>query len=439
MKNMDRTILVPRPGGIQRPVDSNEQTLEPDLNRGHKIPLAAFKIGVNPIIDAATTLLSLAIELKQATQISNINMLHKQCMSHIKEFEQQLRQDETDADTIAEARYAICSLLDEIVLNAPWGANSIWSTKSLLSVFYKQTWGGEQFFKIIDERVKNPINNQYLLELLFLCLQLGFKGKYRVQENGFERLEVEKERLFAVLKKIQPEHSKELSPHWRSNVTDLIENQRRIPLWAVAVLSIAILLGVYINYSYQLSRQAEPVYNSIAGLVPDAPVNQETSKVVINYAERLRQLLSTEIERGVLQVVEDLDHVAIIMTSNQMYSSASAQLNENSIAIIEKIGQIATGTPGHIQVVGHSDDQKIFTAKYHSNWELSLARANSVVRILSQNQNLAGRVTAEGRGAAEPRVPNDSEQNRALNRRVEILLWVKNTLDEQATVEVSER
>lgn len=119
--NMDRTIVVPRPGGIQRPVNPNEQTLEPDLSRGHKIPLSAFKIGINPIIDAATTLLSLAIELKQATQISNINMLHKQCMNHIKEFEQQLRQEDTAADTIAEARYSICSLLDEIVLNAPWG------------------------------------------------------------------------------------------------------------------------------------------------------------------------------------------------------------------------------------------------------------------------------------------------------------------------------
>lgn len=309
----------------------------------------------------------------------------------------------------------------------------------MLSVFYKQTWGGEQFFKIIDERVKVPSTNQHLLEFMYLCLQLGFKGKYRVQDNGFERLDVEKERLFAVLKSIKPEQSKELSPHWRSNVTELIEDQRHMPLWAVAILTLTILLGVYLTYSYKLSSQAEPVYNRIAALVHDTGLNKESSDTVINYATHLRQLLSTEIERGVLQVVEDIDHVAIIMTSNQMFSSASAQLNENSIAVIEKIGQIATTTPGHIEVVGHSDDQNIFTAKYHSNWELSLARANSVVRILNQNQNLAGRVTAEGRGSAEPRVPNDSEQKRAMNRRVEILLWVKNGLEGQQTVEVSGR
>ncbi|WP_049756765.1 type IVB secretion system protein IcmH/DotU [Kangiella koreensis] len=435
---MDRTILVPRPGGVQRPLDANEQTLEPDLSRSQKIPLSAFKIGVNPIIDAATTLLSLAIELKQATQINNINMLHKQCMNHIKEFEQQLRQDEISSETIAEARYAICSLIDEIVLNSPWGANSIWSTKSLLSVFYKQTWGGEQFYKIIHERVKVALNNQYLLELMYLCLQLGFKGKYQVEDNGFERLEMEKEQLYAVLKKLQPEQEKDLSPRWRSNVTDLIEKQRAVPLWAVGILTVTILLGLYMSFSYQLSQKAEPVYNSIASLVPENKVDLASSDSVINYAKNLRQLLSTEIGRGLLQVVEDIDHVAIIITSNQMYSSASAQLNENSIALIEKIGQIATTTPGHIQVVGHSDDQKIFTAKYHSNWELSLARANSVVRILNQNQNLAGRVTAEGRGAAEPRVANDTDTNRALNRRVEILLWVKDKFKDKQTVEVSE-
>lgn len=439
MRDMDRTILVPRPGGMQRSMDVNEQTLEPDLNRSQKIPLSAFKIGVNPVIDSATTLLSLAIELKQATQINNINMLHKQCMSHIKEFEQQLRQDDISSETIAEARYAICSLIDEIVLNSPWGANSIWSTKSLLSVFYKQTWGGEQFFKIIHERVKVALNNQHLLELMYLCLQLGFKGKYRVEDNGFERLEVEKEQLYAVLKKLQPEQEKDLSPRWRSNVTDLIEKQRAIPLWAVGILTVTILLGLYLSFSYQLSQKAEPVYNSIASLVPENRANQASSESVINYAKNLRQLLSTEIERGLLQVVEDIDHVAIIITSNQMYSSASAQINENSVALIEKIGQIATTTPGHIQVVGHSDDQKIFTAKYHSNWELSLARANSVVRILNQNQNLSGRVTAEGRGSAEPRVANDTDVNRALNRRVEILLWVNDKFKEQQTVEVSGR
>lgn len=439
MREMDRTILVPRPGGFQRPMDANEQTLEPDLNRNQKIPLSAFRIGVNPIVDAATTLLSLAIELKQATEINNINMLHKQCMTHIKEFEQQLRQLEVSTETIAEARYAICSLIDEIVLNSPWGANSIWSTKSLLSVFYKQTWGGEQFFRIIDERIKIPVNNQHLLELMYLCLQLGFKGKYRIEDNGFEKLEEQKETLYNVIRSIQPEPLKELSPRWRSNVKQVIDKKNSIPLWAVAIFTVAILLGVYLTYSYKLSQQAEPVYSSIASLVPDINRNEVSSQTVIDYTKQLRQLLSTEVERGLLQVVDEIDHVTIIITSNQMYSSASAQLNENSIALIEKIGQIATTTPGHIQVVGHSDDQKIFTAKYHSNWELSLARANSVVRVLNQNQNLAGRVTAEGRGATEPRVPNDTDTNRALNRRVEILFWIKDKFKNKQTMEVSGR
>ena len=138
-----------------------------------------------------------------------------------------------------------------------------------------------------------------------------------------------------------------------------------------------------------------------------------------------------------LMVVEKVDRVSIVILNGQMFDSGSANLNESYMPLLEKVGQVLTTVPGKIQVIGHSDDQKIFTARYHSNWELSLARANSVVRYLSGNERLATRMTSEGRGDAEPMFKNDSEENRAKNRRVEIMLSLEQdqnrTIQNQAT------
>jgi type VI secretion system protein ImpK len=174
--------------------------------------------------------------------------------------------------------------------------------------------------------------------------------------------------------------------------------------------------------SYKLSEQADPVYTRFATLIPETQIESENSQMYVDYANQLRQLLATEIELNKLMVVEKVDRVSIIILNGQMFDSGSASLNEAYMPLLEKVGQVLTTVPGSIEVIGHSDDQKIFTARYHSNWELSLARANSVVRYLSGNERLATRITAEGRGDAEPMFPNDTEANRAKNRRVEIML-----------------
>lgn len=422
----DKTIVIPRPGGIQRAVTkppSEDETLVPELNRastGGSFTVSG--IGTNPIVDAATTLIALAVELRNTAVVNNVDLLHKQCLNQMREFENQLRKADIEMDDISDARYCLCTVIDEAVLNTPWGTNSMWSTKSLLSIFYKQTWGGEQFFAILDSRMGNPARNKHLLEFMYICLELGFEGKYRVDPNGYKQLDEYKDRLYRELSRLKGELSRELSPNWRSNVPEIINSSKKVPVWMMALVLSAALLGLYMTLSYKLSQQADPVYTRFATLIPEIQVESENSQMFVDYANQLRQLLSTEIEMNKLMVVEKVDRVSIIILNGQMFDSGSANLNESYMPLLEKVGQVLTTVPGKIEVIGHSDDQKIFTARYHSNWELSLARANSVVRYLSGNERLATRMTAEGRGDAEPMFKNDSDENRAKNRRVEIML-----------------
>ena len=422
----DKTIVIPRPGGIQRAPThppSEDETLVPELSKvGSGSSFTVSGIGTNPILDAATTLIALAVELRNTAVVNNVDLLHKQCLNQMRDFENQLRKADVEMDDISDARYCLCTVIDETVLNTPWGTNSMWSTKSLLSIFYKQTWGGEQFFAIVDSRLTNPAKNKDLLEFLYVCLELGFEGKFRVDPNGYKHLEEYKDRLYRELSRLKGELSREISPHWRSNVPEIINSSKKVPVWMVGLVLAAALLGLYMTLSYKLNEYAEPVYKRFATLIPETEIESENSQMYVDYANQLRQLLATEIEMNKLMVVEKVNHVSIVILNGQMFDSGSASLNESYMPLLEKVGQVLTTVPGNIIVIGHSDDQKIFTARYHSNWELSLARANSVVRYLSGNDRLATRLTAEGRGDTQPMFPNDTEENRAKNRRVEIML-----------------
>ena len=84
---------------------------------------------------------------------------------------------ESGQEQVKIASYFLCSLIDETVLNTPWGNQSNWGHHSLLIQFHNEAWGGERFFQILDRLKQQPAQGLNLLELAYLCLSLGFEGK----------------------------------------------------------------------------------------------------------------------------------------------------------------------------------------------------------------------------------------------------------------------
>ena len=92
-----------------------------------------------------------------------------------------------------------------------------------------------------------------------------------------------------------------------------------------------------------------------------------------------------------------------------------------------------------VRVEGHTDDRPIFTQRYQSNWELSTARATSVVTFLVENMNIPSqRLAIAGYGEFRPLGPNDSDANRAKNRRVDIVVLSTNTALSEEPLALSE-
>jgi chemotaxis protein MotB len=128
--------------------------------------------------------------------------------------------------------------------------------------------------------------------------------------------------------------------------------------------------------------------------------------------------ISTEInERGlVIHVVE-----------SSLFDAGQATLKPEAMAVLDRIAKEVKSITNQVRVEGHTDDRPIATLRFPSNWELSSARATAVVRYFVNKYEFApDRLSALGFGEYRPLAPNNSETNRAKNRRVDIVVLTDN-------------
>ena len=120
--------------------------------------------------------------------------------------------------------------------------------------------------------------------------------------------------------------------------------------------------------------------------------------------------------------------IIVRVRGNALFESGSAELDQGAMSILDEITRVLFDYPDYnINIKGHTDDVPISTEKFPSNWELSAIRATTVLKHLIKRGIQPERLTATGYGKIMPLVPNTSEENRAMNRRVEFVLEKKKT------------
>lgn len=119
--------------------------------------------------------------------------------------------------------------------------------------------------------------------------------------------------------------------------------------------------------------------------------------------------------------------VIISFTGSVLFDKGEARLRPEAIPILDKIATFLKTVPNYIGVVGSTDDLPINTVQFPSNWELSVVRATTVIRYLTENAGLnPARFVALGYGEYHPLFPNTSEENRKKNRRVDVIIYKHN-------------
>lgn len=151
-----------------------------------------------------------------------------------------------------------------------------------------------------------------------------------------------------------------------------------------------------------------------------------------------KEALQKEIKEGLIDVETQFDRIVIRIREKGSFESGDARLNAEFLPIIDKIRRVLRNTDGQIVVAGHTDNVPISTPRYRSNWELSTSRATSVVHELLANDEIPPeRFVLEGHAETEPLTTNDTFDNRARNRRVEIIV-LKSTSKKEVTESIEE-
>lgn len=443
----DRTVIKPNPAGRRTAMRAAEAAPTPQAAPYDVRPTAPqappptavdeaaiglAMTGMNQLNASAATLFSLISRIRNRAQHLDPADLRRSVIAEIREFEARTQKLGIDPKLIKLARYAISATIDDVVLNTPWGGESIWATQTMVGTFHKETVGGDRFYDLLKKLEGDHSTDVSLLEFMYMCLALGFEGRLRVDTRGSEKHAQIRASLAQQIRQRRGVVETGLSPHWKGLAREVRNVSLWTPVW-VSLAALSLVLGlVYLGLSWSLASASENVRGQLsvveAGVTPKLdrrapppppppPLEEED-----NVGAKIAAFLKPEIDQGLVNVIDDVNTVAVRIIGQGMFPSGSDQLASRYVETVIRVGNAMNPERGPIIVAGHSDNIPISTARFPSNAHLSLARAKSVQRTLMLSVQDGERMTAEGRAARQPIASNDTPEGRARNRRIEIVL-----------------
>ncbi|PYE85150.1 type IVB secretion system protein IcmH/DotU [Phyllobacterium leguminum] len=237
-------------------------------------PDPAFSFGLrggalNPLVDSSSPMIALILRIFSLGQYDDIDGLHKRCKHEIESVELELHRLGYDRVTILAHRYCLCSVIDETVMCSPWGQDSNWSERSLLATFHDETWGGEKYFVILERLMMEPARYLQILEFLYLCLCLGYEGKYRVMHNGRTQLEALIKEVHDIIRK-ERGIADPLSTLKADHIVDRAHYVRwQTPIFAVVAGAFVLAAALYAGFFFYTENYTNRVIAELTQVLAD--------------------------------------------------------------------------------------------------------------------------------------------------------------------------
>jgi len=442
----DRTVFRPMPGGqrtaaragrppapppLREPVAAAPPPVPPPVAAGADLHtlVTAFN---NPIIAAAAPLLQLLARLRNTAAPPDQGDMRDRVAREMREFERRAREAGVPMEEMRPAHYALCASLDDVVLNTPWGAHGRWSQKTLSATFHGDQDASDGFFDQIRLMRQDPGKHVAVLELMYLCMALGFMGRFRKAPDGAERMERIREQTHQLIAGARGGAPQRLSEHWEGVDAAYRPKRTRFPVWVAACAVVACVAGGFVWVLQGLNQRSDAFFETALAAPPSVmpqiarpplvqPPPPPPEPPPPGAAERLGAALAGEIKQGHLAIVATPSATILRIPAPVLFPGQNAVLARSAGPLLEHVGQALKGEAGPVRVVGYTDNRPFRTVKFPSNFALSDARAQAVRAALIKPVGEA-RLSAEGRADADPVAPNTTAEGRETNRRLEIVL-----------------
>ncbi|MGB4909718.1 MAG: type IVB secretion system protein IcmH/DotU [Tabrizicola sp.] len=408
---------------------------KPRLTRAHP----------NPLIVAFASLLELAPELERAMPPANAEALRLRLQDNLIDARDSAVGMGVPMTRANQAAWFVAALIDDIALNTPWGGHSGWPRQPLVVGLSGEVDAGTKFFDRLEELLRYPNRDPEMLELGFHCLNLGFRGKHRVQgRTGDSALLALRSAIARAIRNPEAEAA-ELSPHWQGVVAPDEKPRFAVPLWTIALAAVAIMTATYVGLGIQLSNKATQLY-ALARLLPP-PDRAEIFRPVRSNAEPAAPEI--KIEPVVLELVPaclakapadtaaaltgrddvSLAFLTLRGSNPEVFRSAKADINDVYGPLVTALAECIKENIeiiGKVTIIGHTDSVPVQASNpFASNQGLSEARAKTIADLLTAAGVPPELLAAEGRADSEPVGDNATKQGRAENRRIEIKIEKK--------------
>jgi len=218
------------------------------------------KAGLNPLVDTAAYLFSVIGKLKQIKSYHHQNKLRKELIQEINTFQDAAKAHGYSSEYILVSRYAICATLDDIISNTSWGGQGQWQSNNLLTAFNQESASQDRFFVILEQIIKDPHLYIDVMEFMYICLSLGFKGHYRYTEYNNNQLEQITSSLYKRIRAHRGDFSKTLSPFPIKPTAPPKPAAKKTTSWAAVYFAIGVGLAFIAGISYMVNTTSSPSY-----------------------------------------------------------------------------------------------------------------------------------------------------------------------------------
>jgi type VI secretion system protein ImpK len=216
--------------------------------------------GAKDIQSLCTDLFLIVIRMREAEDLGDPASLRKLIGYYLDLFGKNCTTIGIPADAIAEAKYALVALIDETVLSVPGICRDYWFTRPLQLDLFGDNIAGEEFFNKLQRMLLDAEKNKDVLEIYYLCLSLGFEGKYKIF-NAEERVTIMDD-LGRKIRRTRIRASSGISPH--GSRVDTVKKRKSsttflFPIWLAAIFCIGVAVALYATLYLMSVRHATGV------------------------------------------------------------------------------------------------------------------------------------------------------------------------------------